>query len=344
MKKIIYTITLLSVLLVGCDKDEEKTVLDPNAQVASTVSANSVILSKDNASAEALSVSWETKDVNLVLSQTLSVVFQFGNKIKEVSVTESPLKINTETLNNYLTGDLGLPSNKESEIDVFVKNSVSDKYALPTKIHKIKVTPYRDLILPTAWGVVGSATPNEWNGPDVPFWKLNGSETDYVAYLTLKDGEIKFRKDNKWDMNLGGSNGTLTEGGSNIKVTAGTYKIVLNVEAKTYTIEKYTWGIVGDGANGWDENQDKDIKLAYDGTTDSWKAENVTLKDGQIKFRLNNTWAVNYGADASTEPAPEQSGTLAAGGKNIKSAAGKYNVTFSFDETTKKGTYKLEKL
>ncbi|MDO5105785.1 SusE domain-containing protein [Capnocytophaga sp.] len=343
MKKIIYLMSLLTLTLASCEKDEKATY-DGNAKVTTTLSTESVVLEKDNANQTALTVTWESTPVNVNVAKPLyEIVFTNGAKSASETASESPAVFTVAQLNRIML-NISAEADKEATISVAVKRKLGANHYVNFTEKNLKVTPYKDLITPTDWGLVGSAAPNGWDGPDVPFWKSIEDDSQFVAYVTLKDGEIKFRKDNKWDVNLGGSNGTLTDGGDNIKVTAGTYKILLNVTAKTYSIEPYTLGIVGDGANGWEENQDKDIKLAYDGATNTWKAENVTLKDGQIKFRLNNAWAVNYGADTATEPATEQSGALIAGGKNIKSHAGKHNVTFSFDEKTKKGTYKLEKL
>ena len=58
--------------------------------------------------------------------------------------------------------------------------------------------------------------------------------------VKLKDGQIKFRQDDAWGVNLGdnGADGTLDAGGDNINVTAGTYDIVLDVANNTYTLTK----------------------------------------------------------------------------------------------------------
>nr|WP_156133185.1 hypothetical protein [Capnocytophaga canimorsus] len=56
----------------------------------------------------------------------------------------------------------------------------------------------------------------------------------------------------------------------------GIYKIVWNINENTYTIEKYTWGIIGDGAKGWGDNDD--IPLEYDGATNTWKSHRRYLE------------------------------------------------------------------
>ncbi|MDX1830381.1 MAG: RagB/SusD family nutrient uptake outer membrane protein [Lutibacter sp.] len=80
------------------------------------------------------------------------------------------------------------------------------------------------------WGVVGSATPNGWDGPDLTLYET-GTTDVYQGYVNLADGEIKFRPDNTWGSDFG-------DNGSNISVTAGIYKVTINTADQTYTLEK----------------------------------------------------------------------------------------------------------
>ena len=115
-----------------------------------------------------------------------------------------------------------------------------------------------------------------------------------VAYVTLRDGFVKFRVDNDWSENYGdnGNDGSLEANGSDIPVTAGTYKILVNLSNLSYSMEPYSWGLVGDAtSNGWDG---PDFKLNYNSFGDDWRTV-VTLNDGFVKFRFNNDWTLNYG-------------------------------------------------
>ena len=80
----------------------------------------------------------------------------------------------------------------------------------------------------TGWEIIGDATPGGWD---------KGTETQkWSVTVTLGDGEMKFRWDAAWTINFGGSLGALTQDGGNIKVSAGTYTIVLDPEAKNATM------------------------------------------------------------------------------------------------------------
>ncbi len=192
--------------------------------------------------------------------------------------------------------------------------------------------PITDAFEVSSWGVVGSGY-NNWGAfADAPFYTTAANNV-FVSYVNLVDGEIKFRQNNSWDapnINYGdnGGDGTLDEGGANIPVSAGDYKITLDLNSNTYTIEEFSWGIVGSGYNNWGADG-PDAKFYYDHTTDTFKV-GVRLVDGEIKFRQNNSWDapnINYGDNGAD-------GTLDEGGANIAVSAGFYLVTLNFNENT----------
>lgn len=90
------------------------------------------------------------------------------------------------------------------------------------------------------WGLVGDATLNQWNGPDMEMHET-GTNT-YALYADLTAGEIKFRFDEDWGNNYGDDNtdGFLEAGGSNIPVASpGTYFITLDLNTLTYSIAPF---------------------------------------------------------------------------------------------------------
>lgn len=171
-------------------------------------------------------------------------------------------------------------------------------------------------ITPATWGIVGDGY-NAWGdgGPDGQFYTTSEAGV-LAAYVTLIDGEIKFRENNAWDSDLGddGADGSLEVGGANIAVTAGTYKITIDTAESTYTMEDYSWGVVGDGYNAWGDDG-PDAKFYYDYTTDTFKV-NVKLLDGDVKFRLNNDWAVEFE------------------GENIPVTAGHYAISINLNDNS----------
>ncbi|MBL7474019.1 SusF/SusE family outer membrane protein [Robertkochia sediminum] len=174
-----------------------------------------------------------------------------------------------------------------------------------------------------SWGVVGSAA-NNWGAyPDLPMYD-DGSGVLF-GYVYLNAGEMKFRENNDWGNNLGdtGADGITDPDGDNIAIAeAGRYKVTLDTNSGAYTIEPFTIGVVGSAYNDWG-GAGPDAPLYYDYTTDTFKA-GVQLMEGEMKLRVNNDWAVNYGADAEGNITED----------NIPVAAGHYLITLDLNNNT----------
>ncbi|MEZ0538833.1 SusE domain-containing protein [Fibrella arboris] len=318
--------------LTACEKEQEKLLLDFSAVPVVSVSSPTVVLTKDNADKDALTISWPKPNYgyDAAANYTILIDKKGGDFSKAASFpvgTSLTKTFKASELNSLLIG-LGLVPATAGDVDVKVQSALGGRTVLSSALASVKATPYLDrLDLSSPWGLVGSATANGWDGPDQPFYKTADPNV-FVAYVTLVDGEIKIRKDNKWDTNYGGSGGKLSLNGDNIKVTAGTYSVTFNASTLVYSVDKLTWGVVGDAtANGWNG---PDQKLTYDPATDQWFAI-VALKAGDIKIRQNNDWAINYGGSA---------GKLSAGGDNIKvAAAGTYLIVADLKATGLKYTF-----
>jgi starch-binding outer membrane protein SusE/F len=92
-------------------------------------------------------------------------------------------------------------------------------------------------------GLVGTATPNNWDTPDQKMDYDSRSETWSIT-IDLKDGELKFRLNDGWSWNLGGTPDNLTHNGSNVAVTAGNYTVTLKITNPTPGVEAGTCTLV----------------------------------------------------------------------------------------------------
>jgi len=84
----------------------------------------------------------------------------------------------------------------------------------------------------TTIGVIGDATAGGWDADQDMTYVPYNSETKAPGYweiknITLGAGTIKFRANDGWDINWGGTTDALTQNGANINVDAGTYDIKL---------------------------------------------------------------------------------------------------------------------
>lgn len=100
---------------------------------------------------------------------------------------------------------------------------------------------------------------------------------------------------------------------SEIRIRQGSRKMIAK------RIES-SWGLIGDATpKGWGDTT-PDIKLAEDKAKKGlWFLKNVSLKRGEMKFRLDNDWNINYGDNKADK-------ILDMHGENIKIEAGVYDI------------------
>jgi starch-binding outer membrane protein SusE/F len=179
----------------------------------------------------------------------------------------------------------------------------------------------------TTWGVIGSATPNEWNDETPLTYDPASSTWRGVMHLTA--AEIKFRANHDWGYNYGSDNadGKLSAGGPNIPVTVESdYAIVLDLsQPNEYTYNANRWGVIGDAtAGGWDSDQN----LTWDAAKNVFTVTLDLVSSGSFKFRANDGWDINYGGNVDN---------LTPGGDNI-SIGSDGNYTLTFDPWNLKAT------
>ena len=332
MKKLILKLTYVIALFAfiqSCD-DVERVYYNDAAETVLSLSDNNLTLSEDNGANEILTLTWSDPDYGFDAAALYSVQMDvqggdFSNP-QIISVGSSLEKTFTvEELNAKLLSLSMTPA--EEGVAIFrIKATLSEYQEIFSNTVNLNVTPYSSLLdLSTNLGVVGSATPGGWGNENIPDLKFYTTATTdvYVAYVTLRNGEIKFRNNNDWSENWGddGNDGTLDSYGANIPVSAGTYKIEVNFSSMTYTMEAYSWGLVGSATpNQWNG---PDLMLHYNSYQDDWRTV-VTLGEGEVKFRFNNDWGLNYGDDGAD-------GSMEANGANISVSSGHYLVSMNLN-------------
>ena len=146
--------------------------------------------------------------------------------------------------------------------------------------------------------------------------------------------QFKFTQLADWTADFGDNDadGKLEAGGGNIEVAdEGFYRIKVNMNDSTYTTEKTSWGLIGSATpGGWDTDTD----MTYDAGEGAWTLT-VDLLAGEIKFRANDDWALNYG-DTGADAILEE------GGDNIAIPAdGSYTIKLFLDQPDH--TYAIER-
>lgn len=164
---------------------------------------------------------------------------------------------------------------------------------------------------------------NGWN-QGASLRLITDNFVNYYGYAVLGPGGFKFSTQDNWDginYGAGAADGELDTAGDagNLSVpTLGLYWCDVNISALTYTATYIqTIGVVGDATpGGWDAS----TALTPSADFTVWSGD-VTLTDGEFKFRANDGWDVNLGGTYDN---------LVQGGANLPSpGAGTYTVTLN---------------
>lgn len=157
---------------------------------------------------------------------------------------------------------------------------------------------------------------NGWNHSDV----LNSNDgVHFTGYMYLNQNGFKFSTQPNWKGTSYGADFDTAPDAGNIVITeeAGFYQVDVDLSAKKYTLTPFTIGIIGNATpKGWDGDTD----MTYNAEEHCWELKDVTLTDGEMKFRSNHSW---------NDPNPNWGGTLDAlvqKGDNIAVAAGTYDI------------------
>ena len=145
----------------------------------------------------------------------------------------------------------------------------------------------------------------------------------FTGFMYLNQNGFKFCTQPEWKGTNYGADFNTAADAANITMTeeAGYYKVDVDLENKSYVLTPITTiGIIGSASpNGWDSDVDMTY-VPYNAETKAlgyWEAKDITLASGEIKFRANDDWAINWGGDVNA---------LTQGGDNISVDAGTYDI------------------
>ncbi|MEN8116596.1 MAG: SusE domain-containing protein [Bacteroidota bacterium] len=279
---------------------------------------------------------WSEADFGFqaAINYTLQIDFKgndFSGAVDLITTIETSTSITVGDLNQKLLA-MGAKTNVPSDIEVRVVANINDNVeTVPSNVPVMNIHPYKVVIIYPSLYLPGnyqaaSGYEADWS-PDKAqqIYSLKQDEK-YEGYVNMVGDGImfKFTYDPNWDTNWGddGVDGTLDPGGADIAISeAGYYRMKANINDLTYSIMKTDWGVIGSATpNGWDSDQD----MTYDMGTKTWSVT-VDLVAGEIKFRANDDWALNYGDD-------DFDGTMEEGGANIPIAdAGNYTLILNLE-------------
>lgn len=337
MKKYFYNFMVfvaLGLLGICCDDDTEKTVLaDVRFSGKPMVTPDAIVLTPDNKYESVTTISWADVDYPVDAPVTYALQFDVASDTIGASAWENAIRIPVGEAVlarsflgaelNDIAKDLGLAVDVPGELVVRAE-AYLDR-TVYSHASKITVTPFVEIITATQLYM-----PGQYQG-----WQpataatLDATEAGvFRGYITFPAGqlEFKFTETPNWDVNYGkDDNGNLVaDGPHNLVAPApGSYEVTVNLNTMTYTLTPYSWGVIGTAtAGGWNSDTD----MTYDYVDKVWTFTG-NLVSGALKWRLNDSWTVNYGPINNTDGIAYFDNQ----GAHTIGVAGTYIVTFALD-------------
>jgi hypothetical protein len=328
MKNILKT-TILAFFLIAvasCETDTHIVASTSGFKINTPIAGTAYVLIPDDASKVVITLNWEKATDGSIPTYSIEIAkggTNFANPIVAVKSTDQAptgtYTWTTEYLNSILTAPDFLPC-VQSDVDIRIKSTVGDKANAYTKysdVVSIKVTPYLKGLPTLAFTLDGQ---NPASAPKIAASGILSTNTDYEGYMWLEPGSYKFytsqcgiyQTSNPY-YGVNGTGSLVLNGASGYTIaTAGYYYVKADTATAkmSYSVTLITaWGIIGTAKTTGTTNSLP--AMVYDQITKKWKtAANIRLKGGfVIKFRANNSDAINLGEGNAGEGSPEFAGT-----------------------------------
>ena len=298
---------------------------------------NQMIITANNQTSK-VTFTWDAADFGVKTQVDYSVEVALGDGPKKVivsGITKTEASNTYEAINQVLFNGLGLKENELTDVNFYVGATVGAAQTLYSEpvVVKASVTA-AEKQYPKIY-VVGEF--NGWNHGKASFlFDFAGDDAQYQGLIDFgkagrKDGGFKITPKDNWEAEWGmdadqedeaDETVLLTSGGSNINIYQLNrfYHFTLDKATGTLTKNKTfnTVGMIGTAVGGWDA----DVDMEFDAATQKFWAD-VTLTAGELKFRADDDWAINWGV--ATE-GKEMTSSVLDGDKNITVPAGNYRV------------------
>jgi starch-binding outer membrane protein SusE/F len=263
----------------------------------------------------------------------------FATPVDLGSSTNTTIEVNALELNRRAISK-GIVAGESGPLEFRVRSVPGRTLsALVSEPVSITVSTFADAEVLRNLFLVGEATARGWdnNNNNPPLFRDPDNLDLYVYTGYFTAGGFKVLEVlGQWQPQFG------TNDGSTIAVNAGGgddpdvfsvpsngyYTFTFDLSSNTFSLEPLTAeaitfttvGIIGSGtAEGWDASTAM-TALQFDAHI--WNIT-ATLTDGEMKFRANNAWDINWGSNT------EISGKGTQDGPNIPIASGTYNIWFN---------------
>lgn len=277
-------------------------------------------------------------------SYTLTVSFN-GVVTELVTTTDTVYTVSVPDLNSDLISAGLTPTQETSVVWVLTSDLPSASTTVFSNEINTRITGYEaEVVVADDPSLFVAGAFQGWdpstNAPQV--WDADGDGIyEGYVYFTGDDFNFKFTSQANWDGPNYGNDGTdfgldTDAGAGNLAVpAAGGYWLTCNTIDLTWSYELQNFGVIGSGILNGDWSEDVDLVPAdggpYNVLVTTIDVTESTDGDLRFKFRANDGWDLNYGADDGSD-------VLISAGSDILMPDGAGNYTFKmlWDSSTPK--------
>jgi hypothetical protein len=341
LTNVMFTAIMLT-FLWACGDLEQPPIIQQSPATLSSPPSSLAFTGEDEAEVVVFNVNPADFGTNMEVTYTIQMDSPgngFSNPADLGSSTSTTIEVLASEINRRAISR-GIVAGQSGAMEFRVRASPSRTLsALVGEPVSIEILTFSDAIAVRNLFLVGEATARGWdNNANNPALFRDPDNDDLFVYSGFFEaGGFKILEAlGTWQPQYGTNDGSTiavnTGDGEDPDVfnvpAAGYYTFTFDLSSETFTLEEIedvpdtfeTVGIIGDATpEGWDAstamNQlDFDNHIYY---------ISATLEDGEMKFRADDDWAVNWGANSSI------SGIAVQDGPNIPVEAGTYKIWFN---------------
>ncbi len=308
MKKILKT-TIFAFLLISlgsCTNEKSPVAIAKGLNLHAISPSSPFVLSASTGDITLATLTWDATDNGVASSAcTYEVeIAKTGTNFATYIVANTP---STSLSNVWTVGYInslllanGFLPDVASSIDVRIKSTLGldyNPFVQYSNVLTISVTPFSQAAFSFTMDTKDPAS-----GAKTLSSGIFTTDTEGYAYLAVGSYKFYTSVQNVFQASNpyygSGGTGTLALSGASIPIaTAGYYRIMADIGAKTFSVTPVTWGIIGTAKVFGSANSLP--AMTYDPSLNKWNIT-ISLKGGKtFNFRANNSNVINLGAGSA---------------------------------------------
>lgn len=328
--KYLATLAMAAFTFASCETDVEQVKLAPESEFVTPVLSEQgdIVVNADNVEKEAVTFTCSEADFGQPVAISYKLYFEKDGT--EVFVAESnypAITIKKSDLNGKIVNGLGVAANESAVINAYIIAFAGASEMSTQKSNVISFSVQTFKAAMRKYHLCGVF--NGWDaGNAVEIWENKGGSNIYEALVNLPEDAtntpgmsgFKVLPNRAWDGGELGYSGFSTLGAQfesssdgNLLLPAGIWLITIDLNNMAIDAKQYTQVDIMGSFNGWSDP----MVMTYDAAANVWKTPSAIDAGQEFKFRLNNSWDVNYGGGTDASELYPEGFELIQGAGNI---------------------------